>query len=167
MSARLSRPVLSLTGGIVLGVQSPGRLNAARSEVWHCVGGKWGSVFGFFSFLLQKRKQKELLQLGQTGRTAEASNPFALTHTPMHEPFWSEVVSTPLEQTFCSSSSPKTPLRKLVSLIVLNPKYLWHYVTPTRCSGSPDLLKFQIVCDEEGQKLLSPSRSLFLLVKLL
>lgn len=85
MSTHPSLPfLLSQKGGIVQGVQSPGRLNTARGEVWYCVGEKWGSVFGVILFLLKKEKIRSivLLQLGQMG-LRKASYPYALTHPCM------------------------------------------------------------------------------------
>lgn len=59
--------------------------------------------------------------------------------------------------------SLQTLLRRAVwPVIVMNHKYLWHYVSQPAVMGSPPLLKFciQLVCDdveeeEEGQKMLS------------
>lgn len=74
------------------------------------------------------------------------------TPSNMHVPLWSEVAKTPQARTL------QTLLRRAVwPVIVLNPKYLWHYFTQP-VMGSPPLLKFctQLVHDGvEGQKILS------------
>lgn len=83
----------------------PWMTHTARGEFWHRVGEKWGSVFGIFLFCFKKKGKKrikwsiEVLQLGRMERTAEGLIP-THSHTPVHEPFWSKIVWTPLAQTF-------------------------------------------------------------------
>lgn len=61
MPTHPSPPFLfSHEGGTVLGVKALDDSYSERGDVWHCVGEKWGSVFGFFfSFLLKKRENSK------------------------------------------------------------------------------------------------------------
>lgn len=77
----------------------PWMTRIARGELWHRVGEKWGSVFGIFIFCFKKKKRKKENKMKY--RTASAwpdgkdcgrPHTYTLTHTPVHEPFWSKIV---------------------------------------------------------------------------
>lgn len=76
----------------------------------------------------------------------------------MHVPLWSQVAKTPQSHAFHLLSLQALLRRAVWPVIVLNPKYLWHYFTQPAVMGSPPLLKScpQLVHDGvEGQKILA------------
>lgn len=131
----------------------------ARGEFLQRVGEKWGSMFRSFLFCFREKKEKikwsiELLQLGQMERTVEDLIPIH-THRYIHA--WAILVQGSLNSAssniFVFISLNLTEGTSRGAVIVLNPKYLWHYVIQPAVLGTLASNKFQtwIVCDEEGQ----------------